>query len=584
MKTFIPGKDTALEDTLERFQTQLQAFGFNLNIENASWYNPIPNVWSVQFPDADTPMNTITGKGASQNAALASALGQLLAGLATNDFYDNRYLGEAIANGEFVHYPNEKWFPIDLEENLPPEGILDERLTQYYDPTLELLGTDLVDLQSSNMARGICTLPFERQSDGEKIDMPVNIISNLYAANGIAAGNSRFEARTHALCEIIERHIKNRILAKQVGLPAIPEQVLSQFTPVTESMNALEALGFNVNGYDASLGGKYPVVCVAITHQDSSVGFASFSAHPRFDVALERAIAGLVKDYSLDGLKVLLASVSASEVTHEHVETENDWGASTCLLSPALLQATSEQAFVQWDFKGTSEESFEHLMSLLNTEGADAYIADYTHLGVECCRIIVPGWSEVCPVEDLIEANNNVALELREVLLALPGIEWDAEQYAEMFHIVEEEFDDEALLPTLLGMEAQPGDAWQTLRIGELKCLIALAGGDLELAQDFAKWSVAFNASVYSTERLGFFRCLVASLDLALEGERDPAECKASFEQAFGADTVAAAWGSIEGNVRFHGLTAGDMTMGQFPAHQELLRSYLKLQVAKQQN
>ena len=99
------------------------------------------------------------------------------------------------------------------------------------------------------------------------------------------------------------------------------------------------------------------------------------------------------------------------------------------------------------------------------------------------------------PVEDLIEANNNVALELREVLLALPAVEWDAEQYAEMFHIVEEEFDDEALLHNMLGLEVQPGDAWQTLRIGELKCLIALAGGDLELALDFAKWSVAFNAS-----------------------------------------------------------------------------------------
>ena len=79
MKTFFPGKDAALEDTIERFQTQLTALGFNLaNIDNAAWHNPIPNVWSVQIQDADAPMNVTVGKGASQNAALASALGKLI--------------------------------------------------------------------------------------------------------------------------------------------------------------------------------------------------------------------------------------------------------------------------------------------------------------------------------------------------------------------------------------------------------------------------------------------------------------------------------------------------------------------------
>ena len=582
MKTFFPGKDAALEDTIERFQTQLTALGFNLaNIDNAAWHNPIPNVWSVQIQDADAPMNVTVGKGVSQNAALASALGKLIERLATNDFYASRYLGEDIASGEFVHYPNEKWFPIDLEENLPPEGILDERLTQFYDPTLELLGTDLIDLPSSNMARGICTLPFERQSDGETIDMPVNIIGNLYVSNGTAAGNSKFEARTQALCEIIERHIKSRILAKQISLPAIPESILSRFASIKESMAALEAHGFGVQAYDASLGGKYPVVCVALSYQGSNIRFASFAAHPCFDLALERAGTELVQDHSVDELKALLDPSSAGEAVNEHFTPENHLAESTCLIASAQLDCEAALEFADWRFNGNSEKQFNHLMDLLHAEGADAYIADYDHLGVDCSRIIVPGWSEIAPVEELIEANNNIALELREVLLALPAVEWDAEQFAEMFHIVEEEFDDETLLHNILGLEVQPGDAWQTLRIGELKCLIALAGGDLELALDFAKWSVAFNAASFTAERMNFFHCLIDSLELALGEERDPAECKADFESKFGSESVAAAWGAIEGNVQFYGLTAGNLTMSQYPAHQQLLQSYHKLQAAK---
>ena len=581
MKTFLPGKDAALEDTIERFQAQLTALGFNLaNIDNAAWHNPIPHVWSVQIQDADAPMIATVGKGASQDAALASALGKLIERLATNDFYANRYLGEAIASGEFVHSPNEKWFPIDLEENLPPEGILDERLTQFYDPTLELLGTDLIDLPSSNMARGICTLPFERQSDNEIVNMPVNIIGNLYTANGIAAGNSKAEARNHALCEIIERHIKNRIQAKHTRLPAIPESVLSRFTSFKMSIEALEAHGFDIRGYDAALGGNFPVVCVTLGLQGSNIRLASFAAHQSVEAALERAVTELALGHSLDELKALLAPSLAAEDINEQFTPENLLAESTALIASAQLESEPTLAFADWSFCGSSEEQFSHLMDLLQAEGADIYIADYDHLGVDCCRIIVPGWSETAPVDDLIEANNNIALELREVLLALPAVEWDEEQYAEMFHIVEEEFDDDALLHRMLGLETQTGDAWKTLRVGELKSLIALAGGDLELALDFAKWSVAFNASTYSAERMNFFRCLIDSLQLAIEGEQDPADCKADFERRFGSETVAAAWGSIEGNVRFYGLTAGNLTMEQFPAHQQLLESYRKLQAA----
>ncbi|WEM43020.1 30S ribosomal protein S12 methylthiotransferase accessory factor YcaO [Photobacterium sp. DA100] len=580
MKTHIPGKDAALEDTIENFQTKLKELGFNIG--NASWHNPVPNVWSVQIDDTDAPMNVTTGKGATKQAALASALGKQFERLATNDFYANHYLGAAVATGEFVHYPNEKWFPIDLEENLPPDAILDERLTQFYDPTLELLGTDLIDLQSSNMARGICTLPFERQSDKQVINMPANIIGNLYVSNGIAAGNTRFEARTHALCEIIERKIKHRVLSGQIDLPAIPEQALNRSTSFTASVDALKAKGLQIKGFDASLGGQYPVACIAVANPQFSTALISFAAHPCFDVALERGITELLQGRSLDELNTLLASLSDNDASNEQHVPDHQLAESTGFIATARLQNEPELEFTGWNISGNAEERFDHLMSLLHAAGTDAYIADYDHLGVDCCRIIVPGWSEIAPVEDLIEANNNVALELREVLLALPAIEWDAEQYAEMFHIVEEEFDDETLLPTMLGLAVQPGDAWQTLRIGELKCLIALAGGDLELALEFAKWCVAFNASSYGADRLNFFRCLVDSLALALDEARDPAQCKADFEHTFGTDTVAAAWGSIEGSIHFYGLTAGDLTMSQFPAHQQLLHSYQKLQVAKQ--
>lgn len=48
-QTFILGKDAALEDSIAKFQQKLTALGFN--IEEASWLNPVPNVWSVHIRD-----------------------------------------------------------------------------------------------------------------------------------------------------------------------------------------------------------------------------------------------------------------------------------------------------------------------------------------------------------------------------------------------------------------------------------------------------------------------------------------------------------------------------------------------------
>ena len=111
------------------------------------------------------------GKGASKKAALASALGEYFERLSTNYFFADFYLGQEIANGDFVHYPTEKWFPIE-DEALLPLGILDDYLWDYFDPNQELTPELLVDLQSGNYDRGIVAMPYVRQSDQQTVYIP----------------------------------------------------------------------------------------------------------------------------------------------------------------------------------------------------------------------------------------------------------------------------------------------------------------------------------------------------------------------------------------------------------------------------
>ncbi|MGZ2658029.1 hypothetical protein, partial [Escherichia coli] len=47
-------------------------------------------------------------------------------------------------------------------------------------------------------------------------------------------------------------------------------------------------------------------------------------------------------------------------------------------------------------------------------------------------------------------------------------------------------------------------NAWHTLRVGELKAMLALAGGDLDQALIWTEWTQDFNASVLSPARSNY--------------------------------------------------------------------------------
>lgn len=63
-------------------------------------------------------------------------------------------------------------------------------------------------------------------------------------------------------------------------------------------------------------------------------------------------------------------------------------------------------------------------MAIFNQMNAEVYIADYQHLGVYVCRIIVPEISDIYPVDDLHIANNAMAIDLRDTIMSLADSQW----------------------------------------------------------------------------------------------------------------------------------------------------------------
>ncbi len=581
-QTFIPGKDAALEDSIASFQQKLTQLGFN--IEEASWLNPVPNVWSVHIRDKDCPLCFTNGKGATKKAALASALGEYFERLSTNYFFSDFWLGADIAEGEFVHYPNEKWFPL-TDDDAVPEGLLDARLRQFYDPEGELCGSELVDLQSNNSERGICALPFIRQSDKTPVYIPVNIIANLYASNGMSAGNTQNEARVQGLSEVFERYVKNRIISERISLPKIPHEVLARYPAVIEAITTLEKEGFPIFSFDASLGGQFPVICVVLFNPQNGTCFASFGAHPDFGVALERTVTELLQGRSLKDLDVFNPPSFDDEEVGDHTNLETHFIDSSGLISWDLFKKDADYPFVDWDFSGSTEEEFHTLMSLCQQCDAEVYIMDYDHLGVYACRILVPGLSDIYPAEDLQLANNIMGVHWRDTILSLPTSHGTKEEYLSLIGQFDEDgLDDFTRIREMIGIAPGKDNGWSHLRVGELKSMLALAGGDLEQALVWVEWTQDFNASLFTPARQNYYRCLHNLLLLREEHDREPAQYMEAFSRMYGEETLQAALNAIKGKQPFYGLQPIDPSLANLPVHQSLLAAYEKLQQAKRQS
>lgn len=579
--THIPSKDAALEQTIERFQQQLATLGFS--IEQASWLNPVPHVWSVHIRDRDCPQCFTNGKGATREAALASALGEFFERLSCNYFFADFYLGRELADSAFVHYPNERWFALTEDDSLPA-GLLDEHLLEFYQQQGELSASQLLDLQSGNEERGICALPFMRQSDGRTSYIPVNIIGNLYVSNGMSAGNNSAEAHSQALAEICERHVKQRILTEAISLPPIPDSVLDEHPEVREALRELEAAGYPTLTLDASLGGQFPVVCVVLFNRDNGTSFASFGAHPIFAVALERTVTELLQGRNLNQLDVFAEPTFDNELVADPTNLETHFTDSSGHLGWDMLRSPADYPFVRWNFEGDNQQTRQHLLDLLHGLGHEVYIADYNHLGVDACRILVPGMSEIYPLDDLFHANNNTGLGWRELICSLPQQQAQPEDFLALLETLNEEnLADDLLISEFLGLLFSPDSAWASLRVAELKAMLALAGGDHASALEWVQWQLNYNQCGLAPVRQQHYLCLTSLLQLGQAHGLDALENYAgALAWQYGEHTLNDALDVLLGEQRFYGLEAIDSEgFTNLPAMQRLLAAYRKLQQAK---
>jgi ribosomal protein S12 methylthiotransferase accessory factor len=574
--TMIKGKDLSLEQTISNMTSTLSDIG--IKIEIASWRNIVPNVWSLHIREAASPMCFTNGKGATKESALCSALGEYIERMSCNFFYNDYYFGEEIANSKFVHYPDEKWFKAGAEDALP-EGLMDEKCLQLYNPDGELRASHLIDTNSGRTDHGICALPFTRSSDQETVYFPSNLIENLFVSNGMSAGNNLYEAKVQCLSEIFERAIKRQIIEEEIILPDVPQVILEKYPHILAGIKELENKGFPVLIKDASLGGKFPVICVTLMNPKTGGVLASFGAHPSFEVAMERSLTELLQGRSFEGLNDMPPPTFNSYALTEPGNFVEHFIDSTGVIPWKFFSAKQDYEFCEWDFSGTTEEENESLMNILSGLKKEVYVATYEDFGATACRILVPSYSEIYPTEDLIWDNTNKALIFREDILNIHSL--TGEELEDLLERLEaSQLDHYTVISDLIGIGFDENTVWGKLDIGELKILIYLVLEQYDEAREIISDFLHFNDN--TVERVLFYQALGTVIDITIDDDLAIDDYVPNLNKMYGFEVMENVLGSVTGDVKFFGLTKTSIKLEGLDKHLKLIESYKKLHKARE--
>ena len=310
-------------------------------------------------------------------------------------------------------------------------------------------------------------------------------------------------------------------------------------------------------------------MCVTLLNPQDQGCYASFGAHPRFEVALERALTELLQGRALDRLSGFAEPSFELDEVASPQNLETHFIDSSGPIHWNFLANQADYEFVDWNYSGTTEEEYRYLLERIHAEDYDVYIMDYEHLGVYACRIIVPQMSEIYQIDDLDWDNNSTGNPLREAILNLPNL--SEEECADLLADIDDlGLDDHQPVAALIGLAPDAGSLWADLRVAELRTLLALVLEEEEAIREGCQWVRHFEQ--LNEERRHVYRCIEALLDMD-----NPEDYADNMVLLYGQTCYEQARDLLSGKLRFWGISAPTLELQGFDMHQRLLAAYRKV-------
>lgn len=359
----------------------------------------------------------VNGKGTTAEIAIASAYGELIERIQNFALYKFTYPAvlESRSTG-FMYAADEVSIPLVQQKN----DILGPAISAKTQKINKLLS----DYEQSS-GKVLC-LPYTNYYENETVYLSARFVEHIYASNGMAAGNTSYEALVQSICEIFERFSNMCICVGDMVPPDIPIESIKFSKEISEVIFELRKNNdYDIYFKDCSLGLGLPVVGMFLVNRNSGKYFVKFGAHPILEVAAERTITELYQ-----GRKHILSNFWMRNFTFDEIQdTQKNFkkifrsgdGAYTYKLFSGDRTYDLSESWINTDEIENIDNMFlfEYLMKIIQKNEWDFLYRDVSFLGFPTVHSIIPQISYVTIIDDEYISRN---IEFKKVLSSLSAL------------------------------------------------------------------------------------------------------------------------------------------------------------------
>lgn len=331
------------------------------------------------------------GKGMNREYTRASAYGEFMERLANN------YLipGYDANNDGFIYLKKEDAAPLikDYCREVfgSSEVVSDYFINDFY-------------------AEEILFLAFEDVLNNKKAYLPFSLAVYLTGSNGMCAGNSREEAVIQGISEIFERLVHFELVFHKITPPEIPREWFAG-TDVFERLERLDKAGFKPRILDLSLGRGFPVIGLALYHDEKYR--VKLGSDPSPITALERCFTEIFQGFDQidDSLFVSMEQQKSAREAFKGSDTDFWFKNFNMGITNGSgffpLSTVAENSTPDYEFKGfehpvsiSNEDDLDYYVSIIRRNNKKLYISDRSSLGFPVYYIFIPTYSENMIIDD----------------------------------------------------------------------------------------------------------------------------------------------------------------------------------------
>ena len=391
-------KDASPDKTIERIKCIFD--NLYISVEE-DWFESFDGLYSLQLVIDKTPLYS-NGKGISRKLARASAYAELIERIQSGIIFrllDNYNL--ILKEDKDIHAKS---------NILKPEKIMD-----YISTYLDLHETidknkkiDILNLLSTTIKYfNFQETIVYKNTKGEEICIPSLISDLYYGSNGLAAGNTKHEAITQALYEIMERYTIKKVLEGELehysNITSYVKETLKVFN---KQIKKIEKSGFIIKFLDMSIETNLPVVMLVLIDCKRKKYFVNCASHSSLILAIEHSLTETFQGRSLDDISDSMTPITAScknkfrdNLISVFINGEGIYPAN--LLNFKQMATHLGHVWDEFESNINNKQISEIIIKKIEDKGFPIYISDLSSCGFPTYHIIIPGMSEVTDIMDI---------------------------------------------------------------------------------------------------------------------------------------------------------------------------------------